>query len=283
MEKACAALMGKHAPASGRMHVVGAGRTDAGVHATGMVAHVDLPGEVLSPSLVNDNATMERALRAHVRKAIGRRDEDMLSVLAIKPMSKRWHARFSSTGKTYTYSVVDDAAGGVAALSVEDMAMTPFVWRLPTNSPRRPLDVPAMTAAAAAMEGTHDFGAFRASSCSSTRVVRTMDAVRVDASQSAGGARTVVRITCASRAFMHHQVRNMVGALVDVGLGKLTVGDVQALLLPPADPAQPHRSRTELESKTAPARGLVLTDVFYANHPKLPFTTSTAYDADYGP
>lgn len=177
--------------------VQGAGRTDAGVHALGQVAHVDLPRND-PPDVV------AKALNAHLRP-------DPISVLRAEEVNEDFHARFSATGRGYEYRILNRRAP--PSLDVNR------VWWIAA-----PLDTDAMHVAAQVLVGHHDFTTFRASECQAESPVKTLDELNV----SRQGENIV--ITAKARSFLHHQVRNMVGTLRWVGDGKWNAGDVKRAL-----------------------------------------------------
>jgi tRNA pseudouridine38-40 synthase len=174
-----------------------AGRTDAGVHATGMVAHVDIEKAIPPFRLME-------ALNARTRPA-------PVAILACDVAPDDWHARFSCIGRRYIYRIVDRRA----PLALEEGK----AWRVAP-----PLDVDAMHAAAQRLVGLHDFTTFRSAHCQSASPVKTLD--RLDVRRVAGG----IEIEAAARSFLHHQVRSMVGCLALVGRGKWTPDDVTEAL-----------------------------------------------------
>ncbi len=170
-----------------RVVVAGAGRTDAGVHALGQVAHVDLAKDW-------DGDTVRDAVNFHLRPR-------PIAVLTAEQVAENFDARFSATKRHYLYRIVNRRA---------DLALDQTrAWRVP-----RPLDANAMHAAAQKLVGRHDFTTFRAAECQAKSPVKTLDQLDVmrDGDE--------VRITAAARSFLHHQVRSMVGSLVHVGEGK---------------------------------------------------------------
>ena len=174
-----------------------AGRTDAGVHALAMRAHVDIAKDIAPFRLME-------ALNAHLRP-------DPVAVLACKPVSSDWHARFSCTGRAYLYRI----ANRRAPLALE----RGFAWHLV-----QPLDAEAMHEAAQALVGKHDFTTFRSAHCQSASPVKTLDRLAV---RREGDA---VLIEAEARSFLHHQVRSMVGCLAMVGKGQWSAKDlVEAL------------------------------------------------------
>jgi tRNA pseudouridine38-40 synthase len=180
-----------------RVAVNGAGRTDAGVHALGQVAHVELAKEW-------DGDTVRDALNAHLRP-------HPIAVLAAERAADDFDARFSATKRHYLYRIVNRRAD----LTLDQLR----AWRVP-----RPLDWARMHMAAQELVGRHDFTTFRAAECQAKSPVKTLD--RLDVAQDGDE----VRITAAARSFLHNQVRSMVGSLVHVGDGKWSAGDLGAAL-----------------------------------------------------
>ncbi|HYZ49109.1 MAG TPA: tRNA pseudouridine(38-40) synthase TruA [Sphingomonas sp.] len=174
-----------------------AGRTDSGVHALAMRAHVELQRKLTPFRLME-------GLNALLRP-------DPVAVLACESVPDDWHARFSCVGRSYEYRIVNRRA----PLTVE----AGLAWRLPT-----PLDAEAMHAAAQRLVGRHDFTTFRSAHCQSESPVKTLD--RLDVSRE--GER--IRIVAEARSFLHHQVRSMVGCLALVGQGKWSADDISAAL-----------------------------------------------------
>jgi tRNA pseudouridine38-40 synthase len=180
-----------------RTAVSGAGRTDAGVHALGQVAHVDL-GKDWEPDTVRD------ALNAHLRP-------HPVAVLRAERVADDFDARFSATQRHYLYRVVNRRA---------DLALDQQrAWRVP-----RQLDVEAMHAAAQKLVGRHDFTTFRSTECQAKSPVKTLD--RVDVERDGDD----VSVRSSARSFLHHQVRSMVGSLVAVGEGKWSARDLAGAL-----------------------------------------------------
>ncbi len=177
--------------------VEGAGRTDAGVHALGQVAHIDLAKET-------DAETIRDALNAHLKPAA-------VVVLATELVGDDFHARFSAVERSYRYRIVNGRAR-----VARDRGRA---WCV-----RQPLDAAAMQAAASALLGNHDFTSFRASECQAKSPVKTLDVLDV----SRDGQE--LRIEARARSFLHHQVRNMVGTLKLVGEGKWTRAEVARAL-----------------------------------------------------
>ena len=180
-----------------RTALQGAGRTDAGVHALGQVAHVELTKDW-------DVDNVRDALNFHIRP-------QPVAVLAVERVSDTFDARFSATKRHYLYRIVNRRAD----LTLEQNR----AWRVP-----RPLDSEAMHAAAQNLVGRHDFTTFRAAECQAKSPVKTLD--RLDVSRDG----EEIRIAASARSFLHHQVRSMVGSLVHVGEGKWSGDDLAAAL-----------------------------------------------------
>ncbi|MEM7768620.1 MAG: tRNA pseudouridine(38-40) synthase TruA [Pseudomonadota bacterium] len=191
IEQACQAVTGTAAT------VFGAGRTDAGVHALGQVAHTDLETTIPAWKLPD-------ALNAHLRPA-------PVAILAAETVSAAFDARRSATARHYCYMIVNRRA----PLTVK----RGLAWRIPM-----PLDAGAMHAAAQALVGQHDFTTFRDSECQAASPVKTLSCI--DVTQSAEN----ITVTCSARSFLHRQVRSIVGSLVDVGRGKEPAGWVAEIL-----------------------------------------------------
>jgi tRNA pseudouridine38-40 synthase len=180
-----------------RVTVTGAGRTDAGVHARGQVAHFDLVKE-FPPDTVRD------ALNAHLRAA-------PVSVLAAAIAAPDFHARFSATARHYEYRILCRRAPPALDRG--------RVWHF-----SRGLNVAPMQLAARSLLGQHDFTTFRSSECQAKSPVKTLDRMDV----MAQGDEVV--FYASARSFLHHQVRSMVGSLKLVGEGKWQPKDVAAAL-----------------------------------------------------
>ena len=174
-----------------------AGRTDAGVHALAMTAHVDIDKPVTPQRL-------REGLNALVRP-------HPIAVLEAAHGTGDWHARFSCVQRRYRYRILNRRAPP----ALEKMR----VWHIAQQ-----LDVAAMQDAAAHLVGRHDFTTFRAVHCQSDSPVKTLDLLRV---QSVGEE---IRVEAEARSFLHHQVRSMVGCLSLVGRGQWSPADMKAAL-----------------------------------------------------
>lgn len=177
--------------------VQGAGRTDAGVHALGQVAHFDIDG---NPS----DERVREAINFHLKPA-------PIAILAAKTVASDFHARFDAIGRSYRYRIVNRRA----QLTVDEG----LAWKV-----ARPLDDEAMHGAAQLLVGHHDFTSFRASECQAKSPVKSLD--RLDVSRRGD----LIEIAASARSFLHHQVRNMVGTLTLVGSGKWSNADLSAAL-----------------------------------------------------
>ncbi len=208
-----------------RPKVVGAGRTDAGVHAEGQVAH-------FKTESTRACSVLQRGLNALL--------PDDIVVAAAQEMPLDFHARFSARGKTYRYVILNRRHPSAFARD--------RCWHIP-----HPLDVGAMQAAARALLGRHDFSAFRASDCCAGhphREIRRLEIERADGQKADEWIHCVV----SADAFLKHMVRNIVGTLVDVGRGRWSPGRVAEILQ--------GRDRTRA-GQTAPGKGLFLVSVSY--------------------
>jgi tRNA pseudouridine38-40 synthase len=191
LEKAIEQLHGR------RCLVYGAGRTDAGVHAMGQVAHVDLPKTW-------DPFVLRNAINGNVRP-------HRVSVVEIENVDDRFHARFGATQRRYLYRILNRRAPPAL-----DQGK---VWHVPT-----PLDEAAMHEAAQVLVGHHDFSTFRSANCQALSALKTLDVFKV----SRFGED--IEIEAVARSFLHNQVRSMVGTLKLVGEGKWRLPDVQKAL-----------------------------------------------------
>ncbi|RVT93676.1 tRNA pseudouridine(38-40) synthase TruA [Sphingomonas crocodyli] len=174
-----------------------AGRTDAGVHARAMTAHVDVAKDITPFRLME-------AINARIRPA-------PVAILECAVVPDDWHARFSCLGRRYIYRIVNRRA----PLTFEHG----LAWRVANE-----LDAGAMHEAAQRLVGLHDFTTFRSAHCQSESPVKTLD--RLDVRRIGD----VIEIEAAARSFLHHQVRSMVGCLMLVGQGRWSADDVSDAL-----------------------------------------------------
>ena len=218
--------LGRLFPGLGRIH--GSSRTDTGVHALGMVAHVEIPRAQfrMSPS------KLLLAVNAHL--------PDDIRVASVRPCRPLFHARFDATGKQYRY----------------------FVWNHPAMNPllrrqawhvTRALDLPAMRAAARCFPGRHDFKSFAA-----TRNYEMESTIRVLRRCEIKRSGPLLTFIIEGDGFLYKMCRGIVGTLVQVGQGKIAPGAIKAIL------ASKDR---RVAGMTAPAHGLVLWKVFYRSRP----------------
>lgn len=177
--------------------VQGAGRTDAGVHARGQVAHIDLPREWATD-------TVRDALNAHLRP-------HPVAVLAAERVADDFNARSSATKRHYVYRIRNRRPD----LTLEALRE----WRVP-----RPLDDRAMHEAAQRLVGKHDFTTFRSTECQAKSPEKTLDQLDVVREGDA------ISVIASARSFLHNQVRSMVGSLVQVGDRRWTADDMSAAL-----------------------------------------------------
>lgn len=179
------------------VEVIGAGRTDSGVHALGQVAHLDLDKDLPTD-------TVRDAINQHLRP-------DPVAVLDCVEVDTDFHARFSATRRHYIYRIIDRRP----PLTLDRGK----VWRVPVK-----LDANAMHAAAQCLVGEHDFSTFRDVQCQARSPVKTLDRISVRR------VADEVELTCSALSFLHRQVRSITGSLVEIGRGKWTETDlVQAL------------------------------------------------------
>ena len=207
-----------------------AGRTDAGVHARGQVVHVDL--DKFSKPM--DEFAILRAINALLRP-------HTISIIGVEKVADDFHARFSAINKLYRYRIVNRAGW----LSIDRGQ----VWHIGKD-----LDVEAMRAGAKNLLGKHDFTTFRDSECQAKSPIKTLDRLDIEVRDYDGQGGREIIIEVEGQSFLHHQVRNFVGTLSYVGLGKWSAKDM----------------RTALEAKdrtkggpTAPPDGLCLVRIDY--------------------
>jgi len=177
--------------------VHGAGRTDAGVHALAMAAHVDI-ARPITPFRLREG------INALVRP-------DPVSILDVEQQADDWHARFSCTGRRYLYRILTRRPPPALDRG--------RVWHV-----GKEMDEAAMAEGAAHLVGTHDFTTFRSAHCQSASPVKSLDSLSV----VRGGEE--IHIHAAARSFLHHQVRSIAGCLGLVGIGKWSPGDIKAAL-----------------------------------------------------
>jgi tRNA pseudouridine38-40 synthase len=202
-----------------RTEVVAAGRTDAGVHACAMPAHAEIEKET-------DAGTVMRAVNFYLNGA-------PVAVLSAERVGPSFHARFDCRGRRYRYVILNRSARPVLDRD--------RVWFVP-----RRLNVSKMRRAAAQMLGRHDWTSFRSSECQAKSPVKTLDGIKMTKQGD------YLFIDVAAKSFLHHMVRNIVGTLVEIGLGK------------PLDIAEIFAAKNRSSAgPTAPASGLYFLNAVY--------------------
>jgi tRNA pseudouridine38-40 synthase len=209
--------------------IQGAGRTDAGVHAYGQVAHVDLTGEW-------DAFRLSEALNYHLKP-------NPVAILQAARVDDDFHARFDAIERTYTFRLLSRRAP-----ATHDAGL---VWQI-----NHPLGVDAMQDAAHHLIGKHDFTTFRSTVCQAKSPVKTLDELSITQHNLPHG--TEYRFTIRARSFLHNQVRSFVGTLERVGAGRWGPIDVKDALIA-ADRAAC--------GPVCPPHGLYLAKVSYPNDP----------------
>lgn len=209
--------------------IQGAGRTDAGVHARGQIAHFDLRRDIPENKIAD-------ALNAHLRPA-------PIAVLEASFVAEDFHARFHATARRYRY-IIDNRRADLAL----DRGRT---WRVGS-----PLDVRKMQAGASFLLGQHDFTTFRDTLCQADSPVRTLGPIGI----SRAGDR--IELTYGARSFLHKQVRSITGSLVEVGRGKFPASWIADILAkrdrtacgPVAPPDGLYLEQVLYEKETAPQK-----------------------------
>lgn len=209
--------------------IQGAGRTDAGVHATGQVAHFDLIKDW-------DAYRLSEGLNYHLRPA-------PVAIVAAAKVSDNFHARFSALKRRYLFRLVSRRAPMVLE--------NDLVWHV-----RHELDAGAMQEAANHLLGNHDFTTFRSTICQAKSPIKTLDRLEVETVSLEHG--TEYRFHVEARSFLHNQVRSFVGTLERVGAGSWEPDDVRDALLA--------RNRAAC-GPVCPPQGLYLAEVGYPEEP----------------
>jgi tRNA pseudouridine38-40 synthase len=204
-----------------RTAAAAAGRTDAGVHAIAMPAQFDL-------ETPRDPFRITEALNYHLRPL-------PVAVLSTEPVGGEFHVRFSAIARRYLYRIVNRRA----PLALDAGR---------AHRVASPLDEKAMHSAAQAIIGKHDFSTFRAASCQSASPVKTLTSLSVERV----GDEVLVR--AAAPSFLHHQVRSMVGTLIEVGVGRRDVASMREAL--------DARDRSQC-GQVAPPEGLYFVEALY--------------------
>ena len=204
---------------------IGAGRTDAGVHAIGQVAHVDLATKY-------DSETVRRAINYYLSKY-------PISILNAEPVNEEFHARFSAKIRHYSYNIFSRKTD----LTFERNQY----WHV-----RHILNTSNMELAANYLIGKHDFSTFRSSICQASSAVKTIETIDIQSDKIRDGI--VYQLNFSARSFLHHQVRSIVGCLEKVGCGKWAPERIQEILL--------SKERNQCAA-LAPSNGLYLTKIEY--------------------
>ena len=216
----------------GAAPVTGAGRTDAGVHAAGQVAHFGTDSNIPLEGFV---------------KGLNSLLPDDIAVLTAEDAGEGFHAMRSAAGKVYLYRLLIRSLGAPLALH--------RCWQM-----REGLDLPGMCEAARALEGEHDFESFRAAGCTAENAVRRLDRIDIrevdgpDPIFSCGGEGSLVELEFEGAGFVRHMIRNIVGTLVDIGRGRISPQDVGSIIA---------ARKREQAGRCAPACGLYLLRVIY--------------------
>ncbi len=187
----------KFLPGDEAVAVHGSGRTDAGVHGIGQVAHVDVARDMTADQV-------QGAFNFHLKP-------HPVSVVHVEAVSDDFHARFSAVKRHYIYKILNRRA----PLTTQQGLM----WHVKT-----PLDADAMHDAAQVLVGLHDFTTFRHAHCQAQTPIKTVDYVNVERVEDE------IHLTAGAKSFLHHQIRSITGTLALVGRGKWAKADVKAAL-----------------------------------------------------
>lgn len=225
-----------------RIHVQGASRTDAGVHAVGQVCHFDLkPEEVRDKNGIAFEERLRHGLNAVLPEEV--------SAIALQKAREAFHATDQAQNKIYDYYLF--------LSTIRSPFLSGWSWRIPY-----PLDLKAMRQAARDLIGRHDFAAFCAADSTAKTTIRHLKRVSVSAVRDSvpplgvlpGFPGKLVRIRCEGAGFLKHMVRNIVGTLVYVGRGAMKTSEVKKIL---------HSRDRKTAGPTAPPQGLVLVKITY--------------------
>ncbi len=209
--------------------IAAAGRTDAGVHGLGQVAHCDMTRDW-------DPFRLSEALNYHLKP-------NPIAIVACSRVDDDWHARFSALERQYLFRILTRRAP-----ATHDKGQ---VWQV-----SNPLNVPEMQRAADMLLGKHDFTTFRSTICQALSPIKTLDELRVE--QVDGFAGTEVHFHVRARSFLHNQVRSFVGTLERVGAGYWTPEDVRDAL---------EAKERAACGPVCPPQGLYLAGVVYSQDP----------------
>ncbi len=209
----------------GKVHVTGSGRTDAGVHAEGQIANVKMSRPFTPEKLRSAiNGNLWRDIR----------------IMKVETVPDEFHARFSATGKTYKYRIINAPV------------MSPF-WRRFAHHEQKPLDVAKMTSAAQLFLGEHDWTAFCSAQSEGESRVRTITNVAFETSWDERGG-SLIEFSISATGFLRYMVRSIVGTLLEVGQGTMDSDTIQSAII---------TGDRNLCGRTAPAQGLTLVKVDY--------------------
>ncbi|MEM7071725.1 MAG: tRNA pseudouridine(38-40) synthase TruA [Pseudomonadota bacterium] len=204
-----------------QIDIYGAGRTDSGVHAIAQCAHFDLNKF--------DAKIIFNGLNAHLKPY-------HVAVIGVHQVTFDFHARFSALKRHYHYRILNKPSP------------SPLMTRRTWHYPYCKLNVCEMQKAADLLQGYHDFTSMRATACQANSPFKTLDILRVAQDQNQ------IDIYASARSFLHHQVRNMVGTLVEVGRKKIRANDIIKIL---------QAKKRSAAGPTAPAHGLYLLNIEY--------------------
>lgn len=206
--------------------VVGSGRTDAGVHAEGQVANVNM----------NRRFTPDR-LRAAINGNLWRD----IRIMNVELAPDDFHARFSARNKTYLYRIVNAPV------------MTPF-WRRFAHHESRPLDIGRMTAASRMLLGEHDWTAFSSAQADGENRVRTVTDCTIQTIWDPRARASMIEFSISANGFLRYMVRSIIGTIIEIGRGEKDSDTIQTAIV---------TGDRSLAGKTAPAHGLTLMKVEY--------------------
>jgi tRNA pseudouridine38-40 synthase len=213
----------------GEHNIAAAGRTDAGVHATAQVAHVDLSRDW-------DPFRLSEAVNFHLKPL-------PVAIVGAAKVADDWHARFSALERRYLFRIIVRRAPLTFAHGQ--------AWRV-----NYPLDLAAMQAGADQLLGTHDFTTFRSTMCQAKSPIKTLDALRIEEIVLPHGSE--FRFHVQARSFLHNQVRSFVGSLERVGSGSWAPDDIGVAL---------RAKERSACGPVCPPDGLYLAGVAYTDNP----------------
>ncbi|MHA1541002.1 MAG: tRNA pseudouridine(38-40) synthase TruA [Alphaproteobacteria bacterium] len=204
-----------------KTEVYGSGRTDKGVHAFGQIAHVDIEKNTTTE-------TIKMAINAHLR-------DEQIVILDVEKVAEDFHARFDAKQRFYVYKILNR--------SVSPALDENRVWWIPKK-----LNIKKMQEASKFLLGKHDFSSFRATECQAQSPIRTLDSIAFEQKND------IIIMKCNALSFLHHQVRNIIGSLVEVGIGRKNTDWIKEVL---------EKKDRKLAGITAPACGLYFEKIEY--------------------